>query len=740
MKTITPILIILFHLSATDWACSQWTCQNPLPQVNTLNDVFFIDPETGWVVGEAGTIMKSTDGGQTYDLLNFQTHLNFSCVKFFDLNNGLIAGDSGIILVSDEGGSNWNRVETGFSADITDIYIINNCISWLSCTNGTIMKSDDFGGSWSIAYDNPLLEFNSLSFADEMHGWAAGKDNTGFPAIVRTCDGGLSWIELDPPFEDQIFDICFADTLVGYASLRDIDYETRLAKTTDGGLSWLFLLDDVFYGEFYDIEFIDAEHGWIAGSSASIPSAWGIFFYTSDGGTTWNPGDITHDYNHRAFNSVYFINEDTGWMVGSLGIILHSNDGGIHWSKSNTGFTGDCHFEDVFFVDDQKGWAVGAGFYPYESGILHTTDGGNSWTPQPALEHMLNSVFFINPLEGWIVGGRSLQEYTTAIYHTNSGGDQWDKQFSENINDGDFSDVFFKDAMHGWAVGSGNNYYPPMNNSLFFYTEDGGENWIDQSAMISHALSSICFTDDETGFISGHKIILRSINGGKSWTEVWNGSHYLRNIFFTDINHGWAIGDSATRYPYRDVIMRTTDGGTTWEEQFPGFGSMKKQLFFTDNSHGWIARDEGDILYTIDGGITWQHMFVNYNWSFGGIFFTDIDNGWVVGGNKTIFHINNGGTVGITEPSAAGGHSPVSAYPNPTTGIVEFRLSNFDCRWISLKIYDLQGQEVATVMDGRWYGSKGVRWDASGLPAGVYFYQLRTKGEGQGAAGKIVKL
>ncbi|MDX9904984.1 MAG: T9SS type A sorting domain-containing protein [Bacteroidales bacterium] len=97
----------------------------------------------------------------------------------------------------------------------------------------------------------------------------------------------------------------------------------------------------------------------------------------------------------------------------------------------------------------------------------------------------------------------------------------------------------------------------------------------------------------------------------------------------------------------------------------------------------------------------------------------------------------------------AGVHSPVSAYPNPTSGIVDFRLSIFDPsgfafgtsgRWISLKIYDLQGREVATVMNGKWNDGKGVRWDASGLPAGVYFYELRAKGEGQGAAGKIVKL
>jgi hypothetical protein len=90
--------------------------------------------------------------------------------------------------------------------------------------------------------------------------------------------------------------------------------------------------------------------------------------------------------------------------------------------------------------------------------------------------------------------------------------------------------------------------------------------------------------------------------------------------------------------------------------------------------------------------------------------------------------------------SAVGGQrSAVECYPNPTSGIVDFRISNFDFRWVSLKVYDVQGREVAVVLDGRWSGDQVVRWDASALPAGIYFYQLRAEGEGQVGAGKIVK-
>jgi predicted outer membrane repeat protein len=81
----------------------------------------------------------------------------------------------------------------------------------------------------------------------------------------------------------------------------------------------------------------------------------------------------------------------------------------------------------------------------------------------------------------------------------------------------------------------------------------------------------------------------------------------------------------------------------------------------------------------------------------------------------------------------------VHLYPNPTQGIVDFRLSMVDFRWASMKIYDVRGREVALVLEGKWSGDQVVRWDAGGLPAGVYYYRLRAKGLGQVGAGKIVK-
>jgi photosystem II stability/assembly factor-like uncharacterized protein len=720
--------LFAFFIFQFSFAYGQWQWQNPLPQGNTLNDVFFIDQNTGWTVGDAGTIMKSIDGGLNFDLINYPTHQNFSCVEFFNANTGLIAGSSGMILKTLDGGMNWSQVDAGITGNFTDMSIVNSSLVWLVSDDGTIIKSTDYGDSWQGSYIDEAMQFKSLSFVDEGHGWAAGYNDSYYSGMVRTSDGGNTWISLEPPFEFALLEICFTDTLIGYAYSNSGDYEDFLAKTTNGGDSWDIINDELYYGDFHDIFFTDSVHGWIAGSSNTIPGYYGILFFTDDGGINWYPGENLGWENLFDFNAVYFINNQTGWMVGSFGNTLYTFDGGEHWTRTNPGSNSNSSLKDVFFIDENDGWVVGGSLYPGVSMILHTPDGGNSWIVQVApTDNILGSVYFTSPQEGWITTERSAGGWWSEILHTTNGGNTWEIQYSIDYDQGTFSDICFTDGFHGWAVGEVGHTYPPPLQSLIYHTWNGGDTWMDYSYLASNAISSVYFTDSQHGWMAGHKVILHTSSGGQTWEEIWTGPHFLQDIFFTDEQHGWAIGDSATRYPHRDVIMRTTDGGMTWEEQFPGFGSYKKSIFFTDNEHGWIARDEGDILYTVDGGITWDHMFLNTNYALGGIWFNDIDNGWVVGGYDAIFHIDNGSIVSVKEETPIQPSTfNLQHYPNPTSGIVDFRFSIFDFRWVTVRIYDVQGREVATVMEGRCSGDQVVRWDASSFPAGIYFYRLTT--------------
>jgi hypothetical protein len=95
----------------------------------------------------------------------------------------------------------------------------------------------------------------------------------------------------------------------------------------------------------------------------------------------------------------------------------------------------------------------------------------------------------------------------------------------------------------------------------------------------------------------------------------------------------------------------------------------------------------------------------------------------------------------VDVPEEVSGRQPaVSCYPNPTPGIVNLQFTVYSLQSINLKIYNAQGQEVAVVLNEKLQeGEHTVKWNAEGLPAGIYYYQLRAKGVGQVGAGKVVK-
>jgi hypothetical protein len=102
-------------------------------------------------------------------------------------------------------------------------------------------------------------------------------------------------------------------------------------------------------------------------------------------------------------------------------------------------------------------------------------------------------------------------------------------------------------------------------------------------------------------------------------------------------------------------------------------------------------------------------------------------------------------TVSVDESAVSGQQSAVSCYPNPFHSSIEFRVASIESscticnsEWEILKVYNSQGQEVATVLDGRWPGDQVVRWDATGLPAGIYYYRLSTV-KCELSTGKLVK-
>ncbi|MEO0249440.1 MAG: YCF48-related protein, partial [candidate division WOR-3 bacterium] len=108
----------------------------------------------------------------------------------------------------------------------------------------------------------------------------------------------------------------------------------------------------------------------------------------------------------------------------------------------------------------------------------------------------------------------------------------------------------------------------------------------------------------------------------------------FKDVFFTDINNGWIIGDNGT-------IINTTNGGKTWENQNSGTTANLNRIQFINNKEGWIVGDKGTLLQTIDGR-NWRLQTLTQG-NLVDLHFPDKYNGWIVGEAGAIYYTSDAG-------------------------------------------------------------------------------------------------
>ncbi|MBD3163476.1 MAG: hypothetical protein GF328_15340 [Candidatus Latescibacteria bacterium] len=289
------------------------------------------------------------------------------------------------------------------------------------------------------------------------------------------------------------------------------------------------------------VDFVDEEHGWIAGDGGTILS-------TSDGGETWSPQSSGTGEDLFA---VDFVDALRGWTGGREGVLRATTDGGATWTSQNPATT--AQIRALAFADENVGWAVGTG------GIIRkTTNGGATWIAQNSgTSEALMTVCFVGAEVGWASGwldGRILK--------TTNGGETW---LSENLPvPSDVASLDFFDAQLGWAS--------TYDNEIF-HTTDGGSTW---EAQYSHpevpysTISGVAFPTPEIGWAVGGVETFgqsfRTTDGGDTWTEAFGGhDHYLQSLSFADERNGWAVGHDGT-------ILRTIQEPAGIEEDGPVAG------------------------------------------------------------------------------------------------------------------------------------------------------------------------
>ncbi len=259
-------------------------------------------------------------------------------------------------------------------------------------------------------------------------------------------------------------------------------------------------------------------------------------YKTTDGGLIWF-GFPTGDTNR--LSGLFFIDNNTGWVVGQHGKIAKSTNGGTTWLLQNSGVL--SWLNSVQFFDSNTGYAVGS--KDSNRVILKTTNGGANW--QVLLRNnqsRLYSVSVLSPQVVYCVGDSG------AVVYTSNGGTNWINQVSGATST--LRDVIFKNygpVSIGWIAGK---------NGVILSTSNGGTNWISRSFNTINYYG-IDFGSFDTGYVCGRGRIYKTVNGGLNWfqqiTPV-SDTINIKDIICINAQNVWAV-------PWSGNLIYTTNGG-----------------------------------------------------------------------------------------------------------------------------------------------------------------------------------
>jgi len=328
MRTKTIVVLLTIILSNVCFSQSGWVSQS-LVTSNLYHGVFFVNSNTGFIVGDNGSLLKTTNAGAEWIIKNSGTSYALHKVIFINTEVGLIVGENGTVLRSVNAGDNWTAIPTGLpnnvSGNCNRITFANENTGFIASCSG-ILKSTNSGLNWSLIYPTSTYLFG-FNFVNANTGMAIGDNAT----VIRTTNGGLNWSPV---------------------SLSGFNFQLCGITSTNENL-------------FYIV-------GGTEGSSATM-------LRTTNFGNEWI---LMNTPATNRLNTIQFANAVTGYAVGHNGTILKSTNSGINWVKQTINTTRDLW--DISVISPLEAVTTGksGGIYRTNTGGLTGLVSNNSILPE----------------------------------------------------------------------------------------------------------------------------------------------------------------------------------------------------------------------------------------------------------------------------------------------------------------------------------------------------------------------
>lgn len=442
-------------------------------------------------------VLRSSDGGLSWEIIWSGLKSYIKKIQFITDEVGYMINNYDTLYYTNTGGVEWTNKGIPLNKpSIQDIFALSSD-SLLILSSGNLHLSTDRGESW-LTKSSDINLYGKLKFKNNKDGFVFGN------ILYKTSDLGLTWVNLNQRFQDNIKAIDFVNIEVGYAA-----GEQGFYKTFDGGKNWQRItslpLDEYQYEiPPSSIAMLDENNGFV---SRFIK---GDLFKTNDGGESWET--VILPGNPDRVESIHFFNDSLG-MINTVTKIYSQDpeqselfhyitrDRGETWDVIKVDSTSEAaFFDEIKFIkpnllyainrygglwkskDTAKTWEqiydpqnyfVGSfsfDFFNENFGVLGisywdnliTTDGGLTW-------NMFSKVDGNHPKAFEILGKNSSNHIVA--FEIGGGGKLFQYNFSSN------GDVQFKrqlftgtnltlncietfyngDNLHTWIVGDGFN-------------------------------------------------------------------------------------------------------------------------------------------------------------------------------------------------------------------------------------------------------------------------------------------
>jgi len=650
---LVAVVTILVLLSASGYAgtacsapCPDFFGQSPIP-LDDWSEIASPSPNVAWVVSFGGLILKTEDGGQTWENQWSPVQYWRDTPPLYDISApsndvAWICSENGIVVMTADGGETWSLRSLEDEVDLKGICALNGSVAWAVGVGGAVFRTSNGGRSWTHSHVGGNQGMEGVSALSATNAWVSGGDTT----VAVTTDGGANWTLKDPsdPPADIVSVKAFNNQRV-YATGGSYFF-----STDDGGATW----DYMSFGSKITVmgmSFADGQNGWVCGTDNYNA---GFITQTSDGGKNWKRQNPPQLNTERNMTSISTSSRNVVYASSVDGALLRTGDGGARWDRFGTVWTRDTLF-GVSVVDNRSAWASG------ENGtILRTFNGGISWVTQPShVSDILYGIDAVDSSTAWAVGENG------TILKTTDYGSNWLRQSSGT--DVELASVSSVSKSEAWACGS------DQTGGYVLHTTDGGSHWAQVQSMPDALVTSIAAWDAKTVWFSSlypdASYIYRTTDGGNHWEKVT----VPRPISFqrvTDIRGlkpmskdvCLAIVQTVAFVDNFTYMYRTSDGGRHWNKV------GENNIFANGNLFGLATVDgrtiwscgaslnpyaEPTVAYkTGNGGESWVNSKVFHRTVMFGIDNSNDGTSWMVGYTGSIFRSNVPSIYSISPDSA----------------------------------------------------------------------------------------